>query len=422
VFNLYRYIVALLFYGSLPLLLLVVMVTGKHRPGLLQRFGCYPREAKNPGALIVWLHAASVGEVQAARSIIGELRKKRPGAKIILTTMTLRGRRVAQSQLDASINCYLAPLDVPWIVERAIGRIRPDVYICIETELWPVLLDSLARRKVRLFMVNGRISEKSYRKYPRMAWLMHHVVGQFDRMAVISARDKSRYISLGANPQGISVEGNVKYDLSIPANADELVEKYRALLKISGEEVFIAGSTHNGEERLLFQLYSEFEQEGSFLFIIAPRHLERIAEIEKDLRSRKIPYQLYSNIKNDRERRRERVLLLDTMGELASLYGIADFVFCGGSLVNKGGHNLMEAAVWNKAVFYGPYIDDFHDAALLLETGRGGFRVDSLADLAESIRYCRNHPDHYRAACRRAGRIAGAQQGNSMRQVAFLLS
>ncbi|MBM9604616.1 glycosyltransferase N-terminal domain-containing protein [Desulfopila inferna] len=422
-FTLYRFIVALLFYLSLPFLLLLVMITGKHRRGLPQRFGYYPVpvEKSSPGTT-VWMHAASVGEVRAAKPIIAELEKQLPDIRIILTTMTVHGRRIALSQLDASIPCYLAPLDVPFITARAIRRIQPDIYICIETELWPVLLDSLARRKVKLYMVNGRISEKSHRKYQRMRWLVGRVLQRFDRMAVISARDRSRYISLGADPRSISVEGNVKYDFFLPPDFNEVEKKYSELLKITDEEVLVAGSTHTGEERLLLDLYSEFAKERSTLFIIAPRHVERIPEIEKELHSRNIKYQLFSSIKSRGELRGEHILLVDTLGELASIYSVAHFVFCGGSLVKKGGHNLMEAAVWNKAVFYGPHIDDFHDAADLLDAGSCGFMVPTIAELNSRIRYYRNHLEDYQTACLQAGRIARAQQGSARRQVHFLLA
>jgi 3-deoxy-D-manno-octulosonic-acid transferase len=422
VLNIYRCIVALLFYCAVPLLLLIVFITGKHRQGLSERFGFYSCPGGNDyNGPTVWVHAASVGEVKAAALIIAELKKNIGNVKIVLTTMTVHGRRIAQSRFGGSVRCHLAPLDVPGIVARAIKHIQPDIYICIETELWPVLLHSLARTNACLYLLNGRISTRAYRRYCRFGRLLRHTLGQFDKMVVISAQDKARYIRLGADEKTITVEGNVKYDLVLPENHEEIVSVYRKLLQVDKKEVFIAGSTHSDEERMLLGLYDRLGQDGSILFIIAPRHIERIADIEKMFNMQKRAYQLYSRIEKGLEQRREALLLVDTMGELANLYGVADYIFCGGSLVSKGGHNLMEAAVWSKVVFYGPYISDFHDAADLLETGRAGYQVDSIDDLEKHIRHFRDDPDEYRAGCRRAGRIAEAQRGCSGRQVAIVL-
>jgi 3-deoxy-D-manno-octulosonic-acid transferase len=423
VFVLYRFIVALLFYGSLPLLLLFVMATGKHRQGLSERFGFFRlRQHGNDAAgQTVWLHAASIGEVQAAKSIIIELKKRLPSARIVLSVMTLHGKQFAEKQLDSSIACILAPLDVPGIVGRAINTIRPDVYICIETELWPVLLDSLFRRKVRLCLVNGRISQKSYGSYHKMRRLIRHTTCQFDKIAVISEEDRTRYLSLGAKPKSLAVEGNVKYDLSLPENSEQIVEQYRELFNIEDEDVFVAGSTHGDEEIQLSRLFDSFQHENAMVILIAPRHTQRLDEIITKFQGHAIEFQLLSNLKNGTESRHSKVVLIDTMGELSLLYGLADYIFCGGSLVDKGGHNLMEAAVWNKAVFYGPHIEDFHDAAQLLESVSGGFPVTNIDDLENLLHFYRAHPDEYDQACQRAGEIARQQQGSSARQLAFVL-
>jgi 3-deoxy-D-manno-octulosonic-acid transferase len=423
VFVFYRFIVALLFYGSLPLLLLVVSMTGKHRIGLSERFGFFRLKSHgtDTAGQTIWLHAASIGEVQAAKSIIIELQKRLPTARIVLSTMTLHGKQFAEKQLDSSITCLLAPLDVPGIVGRVITKIRPDVYICIETELWPVLLDSLARRKVRLCLVNGRISQKSYGSYHKMGRLIRHTIRQFDKIAVISEEDRNRYLSLGAKAKSLAVAGNVKYDLSLPENSEKIVEQYRELFNLDDEDVFVAGSTHGDEEIQLSRLFSSLQREKATIILIAPRHTQRLDEIVAKFQNHAVEFQLFSNLKNGIESRYSKVVIIDTMGELSLLYGLADYIFCGGSLVDKGGHNLMEAAVWNKAVFYGPHIEDFHDAAQLLESVSGGFRVTNIDELENSLHFYRTHPKDYELACQRAGEVARQQQGSSARQLAFVL-
>jgi len=400
-----------------------VLITGKHRRGLSERFAFYRiRNTKSdPAMQTIWLHAASVGEVQAAKSTIVQLKKRLPTARIVLSVMTPHGKQFAERQFDSSIECFFAPLDVPGIVGRAIKAIRPTVYICIETELWPVLIDSLSRGKVRLCLVNGRISHKSYGSYQKMGRLIRHTVSQFDKIAVISDEDRNRYLSLGASSASLSVEGNVKYDLSLPANSQEIVEQYKVLFNLEGEDVFVAGSTHGDEEIQLSKLFDSIQREKATVILIAPRHIQRCDEIILMFQDNEIDYQLFSNLKNGTERRQSQVVLIDTMGELSLLYGIADFIFCGGSLVDKGGHNLMEAAVWNKAVFYGPHIEDFHDAAYLLGSVSGGFLVANIKELGDLLRFYRNHPEEYEKACQRAGDIARQQQGSSARQLAFVL-
>ncbi len=418
----YQVVIGILFYCSLPFSLLFVWITGKHRKGLLQRFAIYPEMGEVPKKnTTVWLHAASVGEVQAAKAIIPEIRKELGDITIILTTMTLTGKRVAERQIEPRVRCYLAPLDIPGIVELAIARIRPDIYICIETELWPVLITALSRRKIFVGMLNGRISSRSYHKYKRLGSFISQVIHQFDRMAVISDKDRDKYLSLGALSDSIIVEGNVKYDISAREDAEMVLHNFRNFLSLTSEKVFIAGSTHNNEEQQLLGLYKNWSLAAEILFIIVPRHIERLESLENLMGENIIDYHLFSNLKAGTQLRKHSMILVDTMGDLADLYGVADYIFCGGSLVNKGGHNLMEAAIWDKAVFYGHSIDDFHDAADLLESVEGGFRVDDVADLERKILYYRTHQQEYNDACNRAGKIARAQLGSSSRQIKYIL-
>ena len=421
-FSIYRIAVGILFYCSLPFSLLFVWITGKHREGLLQRFAIYPELSEVPQEnTTVWLHAASVGEVQAAKAIIPEIRRELGDITIILTTMTLTGKRVAERQIEPRVRCYLAPLDIPGIVELAISRIKPDIYICIETELWPVLLTALSQRKVFVGMLNGRISSRSYEKYKKLGNFISEVIRRFDRMAVISDKDRDKYLSIGALPDSIIVEGNVKYDISPRVDAEMVLLNFRNFLSLTSEKVFIAGSTHNDEELQLLRLYTNHSLAAETLFIIVPRHIERLESLENLMEENSIDYHLFSNLKAGAQPRKHSMILVDTMGDLADLYGVADYIFCGGSLVNKGGHNIMEAAIWDKAVFYGHSIDDFHDAADLLESVEGGFKVDDVADLERKILYYNTHQQEYNYACNRAGKIARAQVGSSSRQIKYIL-
>jgi 3-deoxy-D-manno-octulosonic-acid transferase len=421
-YTVYQIMIGLLFYGSLPILLLLVLATGRHRRGLQQRLGFYARIPKGDSDQVrVWLHAASVGEVQAAKAIINTLRKKLLKTQFILTTMTTHGQSVAQEQLPPDVFCLLAPLDVPLVVDRVLDAIDPDVYICLETELWPLLLHKAAARGVKLVLINGRMSEKSCHNYLKLKFFFSSVLKKFNRIVVISERDRQRYLALGADEAVLAVEGNVKYDLVLPDDSGNMKDRFRSLLDLPDDlDVLITGSTHTGEEEALVPLYLHLCAEKDLLWILAPRHLERLPTIEEMLRSHGLSFDRFSELLKGRKRQ-NTLVILDSLGELASLYATATFVFCGGSLVPKGGHNMMEAAIWGKPVFYGPSIGDFRDAAELLESVQAGFRIDSVLALEEKIRFFRDNPMEYKKACLRAGEIARAQQGSSGRQAAIIL-
>jgi 3-deoxy-D-manno-octulosonic-acid transferase len=417
-YALYALIVGLLFYGLLPVLLLYVLITGRHREGLGERFGLYPALPKDRGKARIWLHAASVGEVQAARALIAELRDLLPRVEFVVTTMTLHGRKVAERQL-APIPCRLAPLDVPGIVGRVVKKFDPDVYVCLETELWPLLLRETALRGVRVVQLNGRLSAKAASGYQRWRWFFRRVLACFTAMAVISEADRERYLALGADPSRLQVLGNVKYDLRLPEKPERVREGFTRTLAVdAATRVLVLGSTHGGEEEMLLPLLRMLT-EARWLVVVAPRHLERLDALQGMLTEQGVAFDRFSGLRQG-DRRRQPVVILDSLGELASLYSIADYVFCGGSLVPRHGHNLMEAAIWDKVVFHGPSMDDFHDAAQVLEAAGGGFVVGSGDELGERILHFERHPELYRLACQRAGEAARAQLGAARRQAALV--
>ncbi len=420
-YTLYSMIIGLAFYLALPFALLYVGITGRHREGLGQRLGLYGAIPHRPGRSRIWLHAASVGEVQAARAIIMELQRLLPQAEFILTTMTLHGRKVAQLQLPQGTTCLLAPLDVPGVVEQVLAKLTPDVYVCIETELWPLLLHKASTRGVKVVQVNGRLSASSVAGYKRTGFFFRRVLADFTAMAVISEADRQRYLELGAVAERLQVAGNVKYDLQLPPEPEKVRDRLRQILGISGEmEVLVAGSTHTGEEEMLLPLLQSLSVDRQILFLMAPRHIQRLGELQEMFRGKGIGFHLFSGLRAGGQRRHPLVII-DSLGELAEIYSVASYVFCGGSLVERNGHNIMEAAIWDKAVFYGPSMGDFQDAVLLLESAGAGTMVKDTAELAERIQGCRQNPEAYRQACLRAGQVARAQQGAAAKQAKVIV-
>lgn len=389
----------------------------------MQRLGCYSTKKLPLGSgPCIWLHAASVGEVQAAKALIHSLNKKLPKARFVVTTMTIHGRKVAREQLPDKVTCLLAPLDVPGIVDRVLTVIAPDIYVCIETELWPLMLHKCSKRHIPTFLVNGRLSEKSCASYSRLPRFCADVLATFDHMAVITEADRERFLRLGAADAKVTVEGNVKYDLRLPPFVNDTREQCRQALFLSeDEQVFIAGSTHTGEEELLVPLYKNVLQEKKIVWLMVPRHLERIPALQKMLADNELHFETLSDIAGN-GCRRSRIVLVDSWGKLANLYSVATYVFCGGSLVERGGHNIMEAALWDKAVLYGPSMSDFKDAVELLEPVGGGVQVRDASEMSDVLHQFIHNPADYRERCLRAGSVARAQQGAAQRQSGRLIT
>lgn len=404
-----------------PLFFIYSALTGKYRHGLAERLGFYSfpggRDGKQPR---IWLHAASVGEVQVARALIDEIRRTMPDAALFLSTVTEQGNSVARRQIGPDVTCFYAPLDLAGVASRALRTMRPSVYVCLETELWPTMIRQAAHQGAAVLLLNGRMSERSYKRYRMVKKFMRDLLSRFAAISVIGPDDATRYIALGAQPAKVAVHGNAKYDLTASQPAPEVKDEYRRLLALAGsEQVLVAGSTHTGEEAMLVEVYRELGRTlPDLLLLIVPRHLQRLAEVEALLAENALPFERLSQV---RQRRRSAgIILVDSVGELAGLYSVATFVFCGGSLVPKGGHNIMEAAVWGKPVFYGPSMKDFNDARELLESAQAGFTVDNPEQLTRGILHLAGRPDEYKEVCRRAREAAMAQQGSATRQVALL--
>lgn len=418
----YRFTIGLLFWVSLPFLLVAVWLTGRHRRGLNERVGFYesPPEVDTRGAETrFWIHAASIGEVRAAGVLIDSLRNNQPESRFWVTTMTIHGRDFARQHLGPEVACFLAPLDVSYAVNRALTVFQPHLYVCLETELWPVLIDTLRSRQIPSVLVNGRLSERSSASYRRFKFLFAPVLRCFHRIAAISETDRRRFIEVGANPDLVAVTGNIKDDIRLPDNPEHTATHWSSLLGLSPDtDVFIAGSTHEPEEELLLPLIGELGSRGA-LAVMAPRHLDRLSELEALLRRNGFSFDLLSDIKKGGSRS-STLVLVDTFGDLGELYGVATFVFVGGSLSNSGGHNVMEPAAWNRPVFFGPDMADFADSAATLEKCGGGFRVNDSDDLGRKISQLLNDPERLRQAGNLAGRAARAQRGAAEQQAALI--
>jgi 3-deoxy-D-manno-octulosonic-acid transferase len=393
-------------------------VTGRNLKGLGQRLGLLQNNLIGAaGGVRVWLHASSVGEVQAAKALLQELKKILPDAAYLLSVMTEQGYAVARQQLGPEVRVFFAPLDLWGVVGRVLRRIRPSIYICLETELWPNIIIQAHRAGVKLLLLNGRLSERSYRRYRLIPGFMADLLQRFTRVAAIGKIDGERYRGLGLEPEKLLISGNAKYDHAREGCTASTEAAYRNLLGLAGQPLLVAGSTHTGEEELLLDVVRDLKtsEEGrNLIWVVAPRHLNRLAEVENLFNRRGVEFERFSDVRL--HGRRAAVVLVDVMGELASIYSVATVVFCGGSLVDRGGHNVMEAAACGKPVLYGPNMKDFGDATQMLESAQVGYPVSNTRELIEKILYLLKHQEEYTAVCRRAKEVALAQQGSARRQ------
>lgn len=387
---------------------------------LEHRLGRYRPVAWDKGEPLIWIHAASVGEVQAARALIVTLQSEQSNWHFFLTTMTVQGRAFALSTLPESVRCELAPLDLPPAVKRALRTVQPDMYICLETELWPVLLTEVRRTGIPLLLLNGRMSERSCRRYTFIQITMARLLSCFAAVGVISEQDGACYRRLGVNPAKIIVCGNIKYDLP-QGDIWAVKKKFQEILQPGARKVFICGSTRTGEEELLVPVYRRLQAEvkSGVLWVIAPRHLDRLTEVRRLLEQEGLAYTLFSRCRSGEKN--SDIVLVDTMGDLSGLYGAGDFVFCGGSLVDKGGHNIMEPVLRHRPVFFGPYMQDFKDAVSCVLSAGAGFQVADARELAEALAVHVHRPGLFKRAEKAAADLADSQHGAVQCQAKIVL-
>lgn len=395
---------------SLPYLVLRRNAKGPTRQAWRERFGHLPADT-NPYHLAgIWIQAVSVGEVRLAATLLPALRERVAEARFYLSTTTPTGWGVANSSRTLHVDSLLYfPLDLPGCVRRTVHRLQPALFIALETEIWPNLLRLLARRGVPAVIVNGRISPQAYGRYRLFRSFFRRVLAHVNLALMQTEEDAQRIKSLGMAPERVRVTGNLKYDLPAPP-AD--TDSFPASLGIRPEEtVFIAGSTMEGEEEIVldaFQSMAESCQEP--LLVLAPRHPQRFDQVAELLSRRGIPYCRRSE-QQAQDAPDRRVILLDTLGELSRLYGRGRIVFVGGSLVDRGGHNILEPAVHGRPVLFGPHMDNFQDIADRMIRGGGGFQVDGAADLARIMKRLLSDESFYQRAGAAAREVVEANRG-----------
>jgi 3-deoxy-D-manno-octulosonic-acid transferase len=395
---------------------------GKYRDGWAAKLlGRAPRRIGARPCL--WFHAVSVGEVKLLRPMIEELGRRRPDWDVVISTTTPTGLAVARRDYPDLITFYV-PLDFSWAVRRAVARVRPSVLALVELELWPNLIGAAKKAGARVAVVTGRLSARSHRGYRKIRWAMGRTLWRLDSVAAQTAEYAERFIDLGVPGDRVRVTGSVKYDgLETDRDNAATVGLRRALGLSASELVFVAGSTMEGEEAAALAAYREARREHPTLrLVVVPRHPERFEAVAAwfvqqghRVVRRSRPGEVFG------EGAEPPVLLIDTMGELSAVWGLADGAFVGGSLrPGRGGQNMMEPAAFGASVLFGPHTENFREAVEGLLARGGARRVADARELAEALRDDLDDPEAA-AARGAAGRaFVLAQHGASARTLAEL--
>ena len=383
IYYLYNILLTIFLPLSTPYFLLRSLIQKQFRRSLPQRLGCFQSPSfKKP----IWVHAASVGEVFCSIPLLKKIKREFPHLKILLTTMTSTGNEAAKTYLPETDQVLYVPIDHPLIVRRTIEKIQPSLFLIAETELWPNLLRSCGKKGIPIVLFNGRISKKSFRRYLFFKFFFKDCLKYISRFLMQTEEDRARIIEIGGESQKTRTVGNLKFDQSFPSFTLKVMAEMAKSLGLRGNEsILIAGSTHSGEEEILINLYKELKKiDHHLVLILAPRHLERMEEVERALKKESLPWLRKTSLSLAEHRSDQQppgVILLDTMGELMGIYSLGTLVFVGGSLVPVGGHNPLEPLLFRKCVLFGPRMFNFLEiSSRLIETG-GAIQVSGKEDL-----------------------------------------
>jgi len=334
---------------------------------------------KLSGSRPVWIHAVSVGEVTSTIPLIQEIKKRYPSQKIILSTVTVTGNYTATIRVREVDAVIYFPLDYPFIVKKVIRQIKPKLFIILETELWPNILRELKRNNIPSVVVSGRISNRSYHKYRWGRFFFTKVLDNIHLFCMQTEVDSKRIINIGADKDRVTTVGNLKFDQCVPTITTEEKENLYNMLSLKeGQTIFIAGSTHKGEENIVLEVFKNLKKTyEDLILILAPRHPERFDEVADLISHQKLRSIKKTKIKVAQKSNHHDIILLDTIGELSKLYSIGTIIFVGGSLVSTGGHNVLEPVAYKKAVIFGPHMDNFSEISRCLRESGGGFQVNN---------------------------------------------
>ena len=398
-----------------PWLLYAAIRKGKYREGLGAKFlGRLPRRTGT--GRCIWLHAVSVGEINVLGTLLLQLEQEHPTWECVISTTTKTGYALAKKKY-APRPVFYCPLDFSWAVNRALRSIRPDLLLLVELELWPNLIWAAQRQNVKVAIVNGRLSEHSLRGYCRIRSFVAAVLRSLDLVAVQNTEYAERFRQLGARPETTQVTGSIKFDGAETDRGNPKTQRLAALWGLQPDDVvFLAGSTQHPEEALALEVYRQLAPDHPRLrLILTPRHSERFADVAELLDQCGVPWQRRSTLETQGPNPAARILLIDTIGELAAWWGAGRIAYVGGSLGRRGGQNMIEPAAYGSAVSFGPNTSNFRDVVAMLLDRQAAVVVQDAKELTAFVRRCIDEPTFAEELGRRAQQLVTEQLGAAQR-------
>ena len=410
------YLLAGLAYS--PVIIYRAIRHGRYRAGWAQRFGKVSR--RSPEKKCIWLHAVSVGEVNAAKTIIKELETRFSDFEIIISTTTDTGFASATNLFNRDHQVFYFPFDFSWVMHRAFGNIRPAICLLMELEIWPNFISLANRSGIPVVVVNGRISDKSYGGYKKIKPFTKNIFGKISLVLAQTEQYAQRFREIGAG--NVIVTSSLKYDTAQITDKVQGADALAAQVNIGSERVWVAGGTGPGEEKIIIEVFTHLKQSGQLddlRLVIVPRKPERFDEVARMITDAGFDFIRYSSIKNTDVRCEERppVILGDTMGDLRKFYCLATIIFVGRSLVPMGGSDMMEAAALGKCTIFGPHAFNFRQTVDSLLAGNGAIMVNDGDELLKTMRKCLLEPDYAREIARNGQDDIKRNQGATTRSI-----
>lgn len=423
-YSLYSILVLILAVVASPWFIYQAVRYKKYVGSLGQRMGYLPVSFNMDGDESIWVHAVSVGEVLTARPLISELKRRYPNLRMFLSTTTMAGQQLARRSVQDVDAVFYFPFDFGFVIRRTLNLVRPKLFIMMETEIWPNLLRECRARGVKTAVVNGRLSARSFPRYRLIRPMMRRVLDHIDRFLVQSEESARRFIDLGADPARVVVTGSLKFDslevspTALQARARDRVLRYFRVS--SSRPVIVAGSTMKGEETSVLKAFRRVRSTmPNALLVLAPRNPERFSEAEQLARAEGWKVARRSDLAIDAEPRVD-IVILDTIGELATIYQIGTIVFVGGSLVPTGGHNVLEPAVFGKPIVFGPHMQNFLEIADAFVTNGAGVQLENDEQLEQVFVELMGDPVRRARLGAAARALVEANRGANQKSVAVL--
>jgi len=417
-----RYVLDLLYlFAGLaysPVIIYRTIRHGRYRTGWAERFGKISR--RSPEKNCIWLHAVSVGEINAAKTIIKELKAKFSNYEIVISTTTDTGFARATSLFSKDHQVFYFPFDFSWSINRAFANIKPAICLLMELEVWPNFVGTAKRLKIPVVVVNGRISDKSFPKYKRVKYLVKHIFRKVNLVLAQTDEYAQRFREIGAG--NVIVTNSLKYDTAQITDKVQGSDALAAKLNISKERIWVAGGTGPDEEKIILDVFSRLKQNSKFedlRLVVVPRKPERFDEVARLITDTGFEFIRYSSIKNTEVRCEQKptVILGDTMGDLRKFYCLATVIFVGRSLVPMGGSDMIEATALGKCTMFGPHTFNFRQTVDSLLAGNGAIVVNDGNQLLSTIQKCLTEQDYAHEIAMNGQDVIKKNQGATARSI-----